>query len=256
MKQFEDIKILQQKKITVEQLYEAPVKLEKLTGDIGINNNIVDRNIYRPQLALTGYVDLFTYKQVQILGNTEIFYLKSLSKDERIKAFQTICHFPIPCMILTNNHKLEPELLNIAKKNKIAILNTPYETTKATFLLSEFLDDQFSPQSVVHGSLVDVYGVGILITGRSGIGKSEIALDLVERGHRLVADDLVMITRRGRGILIGNGRQHIQHHLEIRGIGIIDVMSLYGIRGLRLRKRIEVEVQLVEDKPLDDLDRT
>ncbi|MCL5991799.1 MAG: HPr(Ser) kinase/phosphatase [Bacteroidetes bacterium] len=256
MKQFDDIKILQQKKISVEQLCEAPIKLEKLTGDLGINNGIVDRNIYRPQLALTGYVDLFTYKQVQILGNTEIFYLKSLSKDERIKAFQTICQFPIPCMILTNNHKLEPELLNIAKKNKIAILNTPFETTKATYLLSEFLDDQFAPQAVVHASFVDVYGVGVLFVGRSGIGKSEIALDLVERGHRLVADDVVMLTKKRESIIMGTGTSLVKHFMEIRGLGVIDIRQMFGIRSIRFQKRLEIIVELLEWNEAEEYTRT
>ncbi|MBI5326614.1 MAG: HPr kinase/phosphorylase [Ignavibacteriae bacterium] len=256
MKQFEDIKILQQKKISIEQLFEAPIKLESLSGNIGLGNNIVDKNIYRPQLALTGFVDLFNYKQVQILGNTEIFYLKSLSKEERINSFTKICQFPIPCMILTNNHSLEPELLEITKKNKIALLRTPFETTKATYLLSEFLDDQFAPQAVVHGSYVDVYGVGVLFVGRSGIGKSEIALDLVERGHRLVADDVVMLTKKRESIIMGTGTSLVKHFMEIRGLGVIDIRQMFGIRSIRFQKRLEIIVELLEWNEAQEYTRT
>jgi HPr kinase/phosphorylase len=256
MNQFENIKILQPTKLSVEQVLECPIKLESLSGNIGLDNAIVDKNLYRPQLALTGYVSLFNYKQIQILGNTEIFYLKTLSKEDRNKAFRTITQFPIPCMILTNGHKLEPELLNIAKKSKIAILNTPYDTTRTIFRLSEFLDDQFAPQAVVHGSFVDVYGVGVLFTGRSGIGKSEIALDLVERGHRLVADDVVMLTKKKESIIMGTGTSLVKHFMEIRGLGIIDIRQMFGIRSIRFQKRLEIIVELLEWKSPEEYTRT
>ena len=158
--------------------------------------------------------------------------------------------------MITNGKKPPPELLEIATDKHTGIIKTPFSTSQLVSCLTDYLDEKFAPNMVIHGSLVDVYGVGILLTGSSGIGKSEIALDLVERGHRLVADDLVNVTKRGRETLIGSGRENIQNRLEIRGLGIIDVMSLFGIRGLRLRKRVEVEVQLREDKDIHDFDRT
>jgi HPr kinase/phosphorylase len=130
------------------------------------------------------------------------------------------------------------------------------ETTRLSYFLADFLDDQFAPQMTVHGSLVDVYGVGILLIGRSGIGKSEIALDLVERGHRLVADDVVMVTRKGEGILMGAGTDIVKHFMEIRGLGLIDVRSMFGIRAIRFQKRIEVVVELEDWRKDQEYTRT
>ncbi|CAG1022883.1 partial HPr kinase/phosphorylase, partial [Methylococcales bacterium] len=138
----------------------------------------------------------------------------------------------------------------------IAVFMTPLETTKFAYFINDFLDDQFSPQIALHGSFVDVYGVGLLFYGRSGIGKSEIALDLVERGHRLVADDIVMISRKGDGILMGTGTELVKHFMEIRGLGIIDVRSVFGIRAIRFQKRVELLVNLEDWDPGKEYTRT
>ncbi len=246
MKQFENFQILVKDKIPVKLLLESWAKLEPLTGERGINNAITDKSLYRPQLVLAGYVDFFNYNQVQIFGNTEFHYLGSLSQKERQRAFKTLVQFPLPCIILTNNHILEPSLLKIAESKNIAVLSSPFDTTKASYHLSEFLDDQFAPQGVIHGSFVDVYGVGLLFVGRSGIGKSEIALDLVERGHRLVADDIVLLTKKRETIIMGTGTSMVQHFMEIRGLGIIDVRQMFGIRSIRFQKRLEIIVELEE----------
>lgn len=256
MKQFKKLQILRKESITVSDLLNSPAKLEPLTGDVGLNNEITSKNLYRPQFALSGFVELFNYKQVQVFGNTELFYLKGLENNKRKKAIKTVLEFDIPCIILTNNHVLEPDLLKLAEKRKIPILKTKFTTTKATYFLSEFLDDQFSEQVVVHGSFVDIYGVGILFTGRSGIGKSEIALDLVERGHRLVADDIVMITQKRGTTLMGTGTSMIQHFMEIRGLGMIDVRQMFGIRSIRFQKRVEIIVELEDWSSSRDYTRT
>ncbi len=256
MTNFDRLKILQTKKLTVKSLLKSPVNLEPLTKtDISYDNEILEKNIYRPQLALAGYVGLFNYKQVQIFGNTEFYYLNGLSKEDRIKSFETIAQFPIPCIILTNNLKLEADLINIANENNIAVFRTSFDTTKTQFLLTEFLDDQFAPQAVVHGSFVDVYGVGMLFIGRSGIGKSEIALDLIERGHRLVADDVVMFTKKHETILMGTSTSIAKHFMEIRGLGIIDVRQMFGIRSIRFQKRLEIIVELLDWDPENDYTR-
>jgi len=250
------IQILQQKQLLVKNLLDAPVKFEVLTNEnIGYDNLIHNKNLYRPQLALAGYTGLFNYKQIQIFGNTEWHYLNEMSKDDRISAFKNISQFPVPCIIITNNQVLEKELLEIANESGIAILSIPYNTTKTQFLLSEFLDDQFSPQAVVHGSFVDVYGVGILFVGRSGIGKSEIALDLIERGHRLVADDVVMLTKKRESLIMGTGTSLVKHFMEIRGLGIIDVRQMFGVRSIRFQKRLEIIVELLEWNREDDYTR-
>jgi len=244
MAQIEDMKPLVQERIPVAMLLKAPVKLEKLTGDVGLDNFIIDKNLHRPQLALAGYVDLFTFQRVQIFGNTETLYLKSLTRQGRQKAIKKICEFAIPCVIFTNSNRLDDDLLAIFNNAGIAVFMTEFDTTKAFSMLSDFLDDQFSPQLVVHGSFVDIYGVGCLFIGRSGIGKSEIALDLIERGHRLVADDVVMLTKKKESLLMGTGTSLVQHFMEIRGLGIIDIRQMFGIRSIRFQKRLEIVVEL------------
>jgi HPr kinase/phosphorylase len=245
----EGLKQTQKSSITVGFLYEANktrLKLQPMNGAIGMEKELRDKNIHRPGLALAGYVELFTYDRVQVFGNTEIRYLQHLSLAERVKAFEKILQFDIPCVIVTNNNPVDDELLHLAQARGVAMFQTPFETTKFVYFLSDFLDDQFAPQTVVHGSFIDVYGVGVLLIGRSGIGKSEIALDLVERGHRLVADDVVMITRKGEGILMGAGTDVVKHFMEIRGLGLIDVRAIFGIRAIRFQKRVEIVIELEE----------
>jgi HPr kinase/phosphorylase len=245
----ENIKETQSDSITVGFLFEVNkkrLKLESANGDIGFERKITDKNIHRPGLALAGYVELFTYDRVQIFGNTEIKYLNHLTFEERLRAFQIIFQFDLPCIFVTSENKLDDELIAIATEHKVSVILTPLETTKFVYFISDFLDDHFAPQTVLHGSFVDVYGIGVLITGRSGIGKSEIALDLIERGHRLVADDVVMVTRKGEGILIGSGSDVVKNYMEIRGLGLIDVRSIFGIQAIRFQKRVEVIVELQE----------
>jgi HPr kinase/phosphorylase len=247
----ENIKEIQNNNITVGSLFEVLKKrltLETANGEIGFAKEITDKNINRPGLALAGYVELFTYDRVQIFGNTEVRYLNHLTFAERIKAFQTIFQFDLPCVFVTSKNKLDDELIAIATEHRISVIQTPLETTKFSYFLSDFLDDHFAPQTVLHGSFVDVYGIGVLITGRSGIGKSEIALDLIERGHRLVGDDVVMVSRKGEGILLGSGSDVVRNYMEIRGLGLIDVRSIFGIQAIRLQKRVEVIVELQEWK--------
>lgn len=185
-----------------------------------------------------------------------MFYLKSLSNENRINAFKLVASFDVPCFIIPNVNDFGQDLIDIATDQGIAVFTTPHETTKAIYLLTDFLDDQFSPYSPIHGSFIDVYGVGILFIGRSGIGKSEIALDLIERGHRLVADDVVMVTRKGEGILMGSGTKLTQHFMEVRGLGLLNVREMFGIRAIRFQKRVEVIVELEEWHPDVEYTRT
>jgi HPr kinase/phosphorylase len=232
------------------------LKLEPLTGEVGFERSIKDRNIHRPGLALAGYVQLFRYDRVQVCGNTEMRYLSQINPKQREDTLKTIFQFKVPCLIITNDNKVDEYFIRIAREQGVAIFKTPFETTKLVYFLSDFLDDQFAPQTAIHGSFVDVYGIGLLLVGRSGIGKSEIALDLVERGHRLVADDIVMVTRKGEGILMGSGTDLVKHFMEIRGLGLIDVRSMFGIRAIRFQKRVEVVVELMDWDPNSDYTRT
>jgi len=233
--------------ITVEFFYNNSKKIGKLylvSENPDLERKITDQNLHRPGLALAGFVDLFSYNRVQIFGNTEARYLKKLSTDQQKKSLLTLFQFNVPCIILTNNNKPVPALLELAKEKKVPIFTTPFNTTKLVYLLGDFLDDQFSQRITIHGSFVDVYGVGICFIGKSGIGKSEVALDLIERGHRLVADDVIILTKKGEGILIGSGTEIAKHNMEIRGLGIIDVERIFGIRAIRYQKRLEILVEL------------
>lgn len=256
---FEKVKEVKKRSITVGFLFDANkerLKLKSLTGDNGFLKEVVDKNIHRPGLALAGYVQLFTFNRVQIFGNTEMRYLQQLSPADRTIALKRLFEFDIPCIIVTSKNDVDQIFLNIALENSVPLFQTPYETTKLVYFISDFLDDQFSLQSVVHGSFVDVYGVGVLLVGRSGIGKSEIALDLLERGHRLVADDVVTITRKGEGILMGAGTDLVKHFMEIRGLGLIDVRSMFGIRAIRFQKRVEIVIELMDWRADEEYTRT
>jgi HPr kinase/phosphorylase len=255
----ENLKETKKSSITVGFLFEANkerMKLSRVNGEYGFGREIIRRDIHRPGLALAGYVELFSYDRVQVFGNTEIRYLRHLEPAQRVKAFETIFRFDLPAIVVTNNHQLDDDLIAIATRHKVSILRTPMETTELTYYLSDFLDDQFAAQTVVHGSFIDVYGIGVLLVGRSGIGKSEIALDLIERGHRLVADDVVMITRKGEGILMGAGTDVVKHYMEIRGLGLIDVRAIFGIRAIRFQKRVEIVIELEDWKEEGEYTRT
>jgi HPr kinase/phosphorylase len=158
--------------------------------------------------------------------------------------------------VITKAQEVPADLLDLAQAKGVPVIRTSLKTAEFYRRLKPFLDDAFAPSTTLHGSLADVYGVGLLFLGRSGIGKSECVLDLVERGHRLVADDLVQVTRRGVDILIGRGHELAQHHMEIRGIGLIDIKALFGIRAARQQKRIEVVVQLEDWDASREYDRT
>jgi len=222
------------------------LELELVSGKEGLSNKITTKDIHRPGLALAGYFELFAHERLQICGNTEISFMKQLTNEQLQKCVKKFFSYTMPCLIVTNNNKISKEAINYSNKNKVPVIRTPLATTRAIQLIGDYLEDVFAARTFVHGSLVDVYGIGILITGRSGIGKSEVALDLVARSHRLVADDVVTIIREPNGVLIGTGNDVVQYNMEIRGVGIVDVRSMFGIRGIRSRKRVEVEVELVD----------
>ncbi len=244
--------------ITVEELYKnnhKRVELQIVNNSASFARKIRERELHRPGLALSGFVDVFTYWRVQIMGNTEIGYLNTLPPEERRRTIMTVLGFELPCVIITNNHPPPEELLQIANKNGITLFSTPLNTTTVTHHLSEYLEAVFAEKTIIHGSLVDVYGVGMLITGEAAIGKSELALDLIERGHQLVADDVVQITRLGMNRLEGAPSEVLKHHMEIRGLGIIDIRRMFGIRAIRGKKVITIVVHLERFSDLRDYER-
>jgi len=230
--------------------------LELISGNDGLNNIIISPEINRPSLALSGFVDLFTYNRVQLIGNTELLYINTLPKKKKFEAFEVISQFDLPCVIFTNGKKPQKDFINIFKEKKIPLILSSLSTTKFVHLFSYYLEDIFAPYTVLHGTLVDVYGMGLLFSGRPGIGKSEVTLDLIERGHRLVADDIIHVVRKSRGVIIGTANDMTRSLLEIRGVGIVDVQKMFGIRATRVQKRIEIEVQLVDWDSNRPIDRT
>jgi HPr kinase/phosphorylase len=226
------------------QMKKEALALEVLTDDRGLGREITGPDVSSPGLVLTGFTERFPTERIQVLGETEVVYLNSLSPDTRRKATEVSLSFSFPVIFITKGQEPPDGLVPLAAERGIPILRTSLKTADFYTRIKPFLEEYFAPSTTMHGSLADVYGVGLLFVGRSGVGKSEAVLDLIERGHRLVADDLVIISKRGREILIARGHELQRHHMEIRGVGIIDVASLFGIRAIRLQKRLEVIVQL------------
>ncbi|HEV8151157.1 MAG TPA: HPr(Ser) kinase/phosphatase [Gemmatimonadales bacterium] len=233
-----------------------PLQLESLTGEQGLDRPLPDQDVASPGLVLAGYTDRFVPGRLHVLGETEITYLGSLEQEAQRRSLETFLSFEPPCLFVTKGQEPPPALLAMAKQRGIPVLRTKLKTGEFYRRIKPILEDAFAPRTTLHGSLADVYGVGLLFTGRSGIGKSECVLDLVERGHRLVADDIVLVSRKGNDILIGAGHELAAHHMEIRGIGLIDVKALFGIRSVRAQKRIEVVVQLEDWEKAKDAERT
>ncbi len=239
------------------ELRGESLRLRLITGEEGmLDRPISVAGISSPGLVLAGYTERFTRGRIQVLGETEVSYLDSLDPERRRRTVETLISFDIPVVIVTKGQTLPAVLLEIAEREGVPVIVSELGTAEFYQRINPFLNEQFAPRTHVHGSLADVYGVGLLFVGRSGIGKSECVLDLVERGHRLVADDVVMITRQGHDVLIGRGHQLARHHMEIRGVGIIDVRALFGIRAIRQQKRLEVIVQLVDWTRQKSYDRT
>jgi HPr kinase/phosphorylase len=235
------------KEISVKSLFDKKkndLALSVLTKPDTLNNVIQDPHLNRPSLALAGYLERFAYNRIQVLGETEISYLQSFSDDDLYDRLQSIFEYSIPCIIITKGLSIPYQIEFIANEMNIAVLSSRLSTDKLYQSLYKFLNDYFAPEKTIHGTLVDVFGVGILITGKSGIGKSECALDLVERGHRLISDDLVKIKHQDDK-LIGSPAKNFGHFMEIRGVGLIDVERMFGIQAVRLNKRIETQVELM-----------
>ncbi len=220
------------------------LKLEVLGNPEGLRREVPTADASGPGMVLAGYTGRFVHQRLQVFGEPEISYLRSLDEAERRRILETFFEYPIPCAMVTKGLELPSGFEEIATRHGVAILRSPLKTQEFYQKIVPFLENEFAPTTSLHGSLADVYGVGLLFTGASGIGKSECVLDLVERGHRLVADDLVIAKRKGVDVIIGSGHPLQRHYMEIRGVGLIDVRTVFGIRAVRQQKRIEVVVVL------------
>jgi HPr kinase/phosphorylase len=234
-----------------------PLQLESLSGEVGLERPVPpNTEVASPGLALAGYTGRFVASRLHVLGETEITYLASLDAAGRQKALDGIFGFDLPVVIITKGQDAPSELMALAKAKGVPILRTRHKTAEFYRRIKPILEDAFAPRTTIHASLADVYGVGLLFTGASGIGKSECVLDLVERGHRLVADDVVLVAKKGTDILIGQGHELAGHHMEIRGVGLVDVPALFGVKSVRQQKRIEVVVDLQHWDKAAGADRT
>ncbi len=232
------------------------LELEVLAGYQGMGRPVLISDVNRPGLALAGYLEYFANDRVQILGNTETHYMERLSASELGARLAAMFAFEIPAFILSR--KLEPRriFLDMCNRRGIPVLRSTRRTDEVISHIILFLAEEFSPETVVHGTAVDCYGVGVVIVGPPGIGKSETALELIERGHRLVADDVVTLRKRREDFLYAETNPVIEHHMEIRGVGIIDVKSIFGVGCVRNSKRIGLVVELEEWRQDIDYDRT
>jgi HPr kinase/phosphorylase len=235
--------------IPVRYLYEhnsEDLELEILAGEKGMDREIRISRIQKPGLALAGFLDQLHRDRVQILGETELSYLKTLDKKLADQRLEELCSAGISCIIIAKKLEAPDSLVQLCDKHEVSLFRSPEITSLLIRRVTTYLEDVLAPETSVHGCLVDVYGVGILIIGKSGIGKSECALGLVERGHRLVGDDSVVIRRKVPGVLFGSAADLIKYHMEIRGLGIINIKDLFGVSSIRQNKKIELVIELVE----------
>ena len=220
------------------------VPIELLGGAGGAGRVIASPHIQKTGLALAGFHEYLQPARILVFGESEVRYIESLPSGERTQVASAIFGHDIPCVMITGGWEPPPELLAAAEQQGVPLLRTAVATPLAIARVGAMLDDALAVRKVLHGVLVDILGLGVLITGESGIGKSECALDLVVRGHRLVADDTVEVRRRGDNELIGTCPELTRHHMEVRGLGVINIRDLFGVAATRLSKRVELVVQL------------
>jgi HPr kinase/phosphorylase len=245
--------------LTVRDLFarkSEALQLEILTGEIGLDRTITVPEISSPGLVLAGFTKRFLGKRLHVLGETELVYLKSLTREQQRASLETLMSYELPCLFVTKGQAVPKILVTVAKEREVPVLRSKLKTAEFYRRIGPYVAEIFAAATTLHGSLADVYGVGLLFVGRSGIGKSECVLDLVERGHRLVADDVVHVSQRGADVLIGKAHELAHRYMEIRGVGIVDVSALFGIRAVRQQKRIEVVVQLADWESAEEADRT
>ncbi|MBD8500382.1 HPr(Ser) kinase/phosphatase [Paenibacillus arenosi] len=243
------------KKVKVSELVEQ-FQMEVLAGEQGMKRLITVDDLHRPGLEIAGYFDYHPTERIQLMGKTELTFLETLSEETRLERLRRFISPELPSIIITRGLDVPTELVQICEENEVPLLRSPLASTTLLSRITGFLERKLAPTATIHGVLVDVYGVGMLITGGSGIGKSETALELVKRSHRLVADDAVEIRQTSDNQLHGTAPDLIRHLLEIRGIGIINVMTLFGAGAVRNNKRISVVIKLEtwqQDKQYDRL---
>lgn len=252
------VEIVDEITLSIQELLddtEYGLDLTLLAGERGLVNRVDSSRIQKPGLALAGYTEHLHADRIQVLGNTEISYLNQIDEKAAESSVARLCSFPISCFVITKGLIPPQFFLRMVEKAGIPTLNSPLQSSTFISLITKFLEERLLPTTHLHGVLMDVLGVGILLTGKSGIGKSECALDLVIRGHRLVADDMVFIKKKMPAALVGQAEEAIQHLMEIRGLGIINIKDLYGVSSIREKKIVDMKLELVEWDPQHEYDR-
>ncbi|CAM4265003.1 HPr kinase/phosphorylase [Corallococcus exiguus] len=246
------------KSIRISQLLEDQghdLRLTLMAGTQGLARTVDSSRIQKPGLALAGFTEHLHPHRVQVFGNTEISYLATLAEDaQHASLAKLFSEEDLACVVVTKALDVPRALVDACEAAGLSLMKTPLLSSEFIQRVQNFLEDALTESSSLHGVLMDVFGVGILLLGKSGIGKSEIALDLVMRGHRLVADDIVDVTRR-KGAVYGAGNPVIKHHMEIRGLGIINIKDLFGVSAVREQKKIELVIELQEWDPHQEYDR-
>ena len=239
--------MIQPNTLTIKRLLNErgrETELEVLSGHEFLERPINSPELNRPGLAFAGFYEVFANDRIQIIGNTEMSYLNNLSQEERTRRLHGTLAFEIPCLVITNANEVAEDIVAIAGSHKIPLLRTALPTTRLLSMLNAYLERHFAPVTNIHGTLLDIFGMGVLIMGSSGVGKSECALELIERGHRLVADDQVIVRRLSKDELVGRFSDVLKYHMEIRGLGILNIEMLFGIASVLEEKRVELVVWL------------
>jgi HPr kinase/phosphorylase len=231
------------------------LRLTLIAGKQGLSRRISSARIQKPGLALAGYTEYLHKERLQVFGNTEMSYLATLPRERAVTVLREFFAQDVACLVVTKGLEVPPEMVAAADESGVPLLRTTHLSSNFIESIQSCLEDVLTAQTSMHGVLLDVFGVGILLLGKSGIGKSEIALDLVMRGHRLVADDIVDVKRKTPESVFGAGSEIIKHHMEVRGLGIINIKDLFGVASIRERKKIEIVLELVEWDPTVEYDR-
>ena len=249
---------MQRQIVTVEQFYKehaAELQMRLLTGERGLKRIIREATVNRPGLVLSGFTHYFAYKRVQVFGNAEVYYLRSLTSAERSKRYAHFFAFKIPCIVFSRSFRPDKEFMAGAEKAGVPVFQCPTITMKFINAATLALETMFAPGGSEMGSMVDILGVGVLIRGESGIGKSEAVLALIERGYSLVSDDVTRVTLVDGREVVGTCAELTREHMEIRGIGIINVAAMFGIKSIRNKKRLDLAVTLKVWNKVADVDR-